>query len=127
MYWNPGSVYGPLTQAFKTALTQTAAQAVKTAPVSTGQLRRSIRPLQTGVFSAQIIAAAPHAEAVEYGTKPHTIRPIRKKVLVNSKKGFGPVRGEVQHPGTSGQPFMHLAAASFRNYFISNAKTRFRL
>jgi hypothetical protein len=55
---------------------------------------------------------ATYAPYVEFGTAPHIITAVNKRVLANVKTGqvFGPV---VHHPGTKANPFMEriLAAA----------------
>jgi hypothetical protein len=48
---------------------------------------------------------------VEFGTAPHIIRAVNKKVLANTQTGqvFGPV---VHHPGTKANPFMERIVAA---------------
>ena len=78
----------------------------KRAPVRTGNLRRSIHLGRITARSAETIAGAGYAAYVEFGTRPHEIRPRNKKVL-RWKSGTGyRYATRVQHPGTRKQPFM---------------------
>ena len=77
------------------------------APVKTGNLRRSIHVGRVSDRSAETIASAQYAAFVEFGTRPHEIRPRVKRVLRWKDKG-GTVRyaRRVRHPGTKAQPYM---------------------
>jgi hypothetical protein len=78
----------------------------KRAPVRTGNLRRSIHLGRVTARSAETIAGAGYAAFVEFGTRPHEIRPRNKKVL-RWKSGTGyRYAAYVHHPGTRKQPFM---------------------
>lgn len=74
------------------------------APRKTGNLRKNInttiKPLMATVKSR-----ANYSIYVHEGTKPHTIVPVKKKVLADKRKGiiFGK---KVNHPGTKPNPFM---------------------
>ncbi len=74
------------------------------APVKTGNLRRTIHVGRITARSAETIASANYAAHVEFGTRPHEIRPRTKKALF-WKGARHPVR-RVQHPGTRARPFM---------------------
>jgi hypothetical protein len=54
---------------------------------------------------------ATYAPYVEFGTAPHVIRAVNRRVLANKGTGqvFGPV---VNHPGTKANPFMERILAS---------------
>lgn len=81
------------------------------APVRTGNLRRSIRLGAVNQSSAYTVASANYAAPVEYGTRPHEIRPRRRKAL-RWQAGDGGVRFArvVRHPGTRANPFMRRGA-----------------
>lgn len=99
----------------------TVQEAQKTVPRKTGNLQRNIRPGRVTGSSAEVEARTPYAAAVEFGTKPHIIRPRYAKVLAwggprrlsgRLKKGgkatnFAKV---VHHPGTRAQPYLLPAA-----------------
>jgi hypothetical protein len=51
----------------------------------------------------------PYAGFVEFGTKPHEIRPKSAKVLRFSVGGKTVYTKRVRHPGTKAQPFMKPA------------------
>lgn len=87
------------------ALTAVAEQK-QLAPVKTGNLRRTIHVGRVTSRSAETIASAKYAAPVEFGTRPHEIRPRNRKVL--RWKGAGGVvfAKRVRHPGTRAQPFM---------------------
>jgi hypothetical protein len=87
-------------------------------PRKTGNLGRSIGIGRVTATSAETIATANYAAAVELGTRPHVIVPRRRKVLRFAPAGSGTLSGRprkgggvvfarrVQHPGTRPQPFM---------------------
>lgn len=75
----------------------------RNAPVDSGELVRSVR--RRGSI---ITISAPHWHFVEYGTRPHIIRPRTKQALW-WPDAHHPVR-QVYHPGTQAQPFIRPAA-----------------
>ena len=90
-------------------------------PKKTGNLYRTIRTGNITDKSAQIKAGGDgtvgYAAHVEFGTKPHTILPVRAKALAwggarrlsgNLKSGARPefFAARVEHPGTSPQPYL---------------------
>ena len=75
-------------------------------PVKTGNLRRSINLGRVTNTTAETIARAEYAAYVEYGTKPHEIRPRTSRVLAWKKGGKTIFARRVMHPGTRAQPFM---------------------
>lgn len=75
----------------------------RNAPVDTGELVRSVR--RRGNV---ITISAPHWHFVEYGTRPHIIRPRSKQALW-WPDAHHPVKS-VYHPGTQAQPFIRPAA-----------------
>lgn len=99
------------------------------APRRTSNLSRTIHVLDVTDVSAVVVASADYAEAVEFGTKPHEIRPVRRKALrwaaepggarltgtprkatqrgANGGVAFARV---VRHPGTRAQPFLRPGA-----------------
>lgn len=81
-------------------------QQKRLAPVRTGNLRRTIHIERVTRSSATTVASANYAAFVELGTKPHVIRPRRKKVLRFSAGGRVVFTKYVNHPGTKAQPFM---------------------
>lgn len=99
------------TGVYKTVfLLQKAAQ--EEAPVNKqtggGNLRQSIEGRMTGSVSGVVHAKAKYAFFVHEGTRPHLIRPVKKKALANTRTGefFGKL---VHHPGTKANPFMERA------------------
>ena len=86
-------------------------------PRKTGHLGRSILPGRITRDSATVEARTPYAAAVEFGTKPHIIRPRKAKVLAWGgtrrlsgalRKGSSPTHFArfVNHPGTKAQPYL---------------------
>lgn len=77
------------------------------APVDSGEMVSTIHTEHFDV-SSRVYVGSDHWRDVEYGTKPHVIRAVTKKVLSNNGEAeiFGPV---VHHPGTRQQPFMRRA------------------
>lgn len=90
------------------------------APVKTGTLRRSLTSrVEQGGDRGVIGTNVKYAPAVHEGTRPHQIKPIRKKALM-WKGARHPVR-VVNHPGTRPNPFMartrdRLAAVAAREF-----------
>lgn len=76
------------------------------APVKTGNLRRTIHIGQVTSRSAETIAGAKYAAAVEFGTRAHEIRPRNKRTLRWKGSGGVVFAKFVRHPGTRAQPFM---------------------
>lgn len=71
-------------------------------------------------LTGEVRSEASYSEAVEKGTKPHTIKARNKKVLAGPARGapagWKTISGdyaiygkEVKHPGTSPKPFMYPA------------------
>ena len=98
----------------------------KLVPRKTGSLGRSITPGTLTPTYATVVANMGYAAYVELGTKPHSIDPVRKKILAwpdvkNGAKvrlsGRSTTRGgkatgpfafarHVNHPGTKAQPYL---------------------
>jgi HK97 gp10 family phage protein len=101
---------GPLRQKLIKRLADVAwAEAFWGAPRRTGYLASTVYK-DVGEGEARVGAAASYARHVEYGTRPHEIRPVNASVLVfQGRNGlvFTPL---VHHPGTKANPFMHRAA-----------------
>lgn len=68
---------------------------------------------------------APHALFVHWGTKPHKIRPRRKKALrwPSGGAGFVFARG-VNHPGYRGDPWLTRAAARAPQMFQARLRVQ---
>jgi phage gpG-like protein len=101
------------------------AQAKHLVPRRTGNLGRSISPGSLSDTHAIVQATAGYAAYVELGTKPHVIRPKRRKVLAwAASPGGARLSGrartgaamrfakKVNHPGTKAQPYL-LPGARF--------------
>jgi hypothetical protein len=100
------------------------AEAKARVPRKTGHLGRSIQPGAVTDTSAIVAARTPYAAAVEFGSKPHVIRPKRASVLAWPSSGAdrrlsgrarttgGKPRGamtfaaKVNHPGTKAKPYL---------------------
>lgn len=79
-----------------------------------GNLRQSIRSSMLGVASGKVEVGAEYGAAVETGTRPHLIRPVKKKALANRRTGqfFGKL---VRHPGTKPNPFFERGVDASRS------------
>lgn len=75
-----------------------------TVPVKTGYLVNNWR-FDIGQLLARWYPLASYAPYVEFGTAPHLIRPVNKRVLANAETGqiFGTL---VHHPGTKPNDFL---------------------
>ena len=88
------------------------------APVDSSNLRWHIQIQFLTPTHAKIVSNANYSSAVEFGTKPHIIRPRKKKALAwgKLKSGKAGKKGHrqfvaklVHHPGTKAIPFMRPA------------------
>jgi hypothetical protein len=101
------------------------AYAKETVPRKTGNLGRTIRLGQVTDTEAQIIAGGQfgvgYARTVEFGSRPHIIRPRNRRVLAwgGDRRLSGSLRSGaratnfatvVNHPGTKPKPFLRPAA-----------------
>ncbi len=83
----------------------------------TGVLFRSVTKVQLGPLAWLVghDSSAPHALFVHWGTKPHVIRPRKKKVLrwpvAAGAAGYRFAR-VVHHPGTKADTYLLRAAAT---------------
>lgn len=114
-----GQAYGALKNSMRYAVSKGTregareARAKHTFKNQTGDLEKSIDGFIVGwtesglKITGVIRAAAKHASFVEYDTKPHEI--VGNPFLTFVWKGVPVSFRYVQHPGTKGQPFMHLA------------------
>jgi hypothetical protein len=99
------------------------AEAYKNAPKATGELANSI-VIRYGHREAQVVATAPHAAYVEFGTWSHNIiNPKQGTYTIRPKKPGGVLRftgkdgktvytKKVEHPGIKPQPFLGPAHAA---------------
>lgn len=106
-----GGFFARLHEAIRPTMERVAAEIEadirRNAPVDTGELVRSIRRRGT-----TITIEADHWHFVEYGTRPHIIRPRVKRALWWPDADH-PVKS-VYHPGTKAQPFIRPAATRQR-------------
>ena len=86
-------------------------------PVDTGELRNSIKIRERGAYEFHVVADTEYAYFVEYGTRPHIIRPRKAKVLRWFDRWTGkPIFARyVRHPGTRRQPFLRPAYIKHKN------------
>lgn len=81
-----------------------------TVPIKTGYLVQNWA-FEIGNLQARWYPRASYAPYVEFGTVPHEIKAVNKRVLANAATGqfFGPI---VHHPGTKANPFMERIVAA---------------
>jgi hypothetical protein len=99
----------------------TISEAQARVPRRTGHLQRSIGPGLLTDTEAQVEARTPYAATVELGSRPHVIRPKRRRVLAwpedaadrtlagrprKNMKGRMVFAGKVNHPGTKPRPYL---------------------
>ena len=120
-----------LKKEFKKAITDTVlyieAEAKKRCPVDTGRLRASITPEVKSAIEGQVGTNTEYALDVEYGTKPHKIRPIKAKILAWKDRQTGKYiyAKEINHPGTKAQPFLEPAYLEGKEKAEENFKNVF--
>lgn len=101
---------GPVRQRFIELLADVTFDTMrKLAPVRTGFMRDSVTEF-IGEGEARVGPTAPYAVFVEYGTRPHVIRPINAGCLAFFAGGRMVFAAYVNHPGTRPQPFVRYAA-----------------
>ncbi len=85
--------------------------AKRIAPRASGNLKKDIQVISVDTARALIgnTRIASYAKFVHEGTKPHTIKPKKKKAL---KTPYGLFRS-VKHPGTKANPYLVNAADGF--------------
>jgi HK97 gp10 family phage protein len=104
------------------------AEAKQEVPVDEGDLLASIRvsvKSKRGTIYASVKAGgkrAPHWHLVEFGTRPHKIKPKNAHALTVG----GKVVGEVDHPGARAKPFMRPALDSKSAEAIAAVVTKIR-
>jgi hypothetical protein len=94
----------------------------------TGALFRSLynRQIPNGREVGHDPDAAPHALFVNFGTRPHVIRPKEKKALRWSAGGKFIFAKAVNHPGYAGDPYMVRAADESIRQFTTIIDEEFR-
>lgn len=107
----------------KTVQLKAVAEAKARVPRKTGHTARTISPGDSGP-TFTIVQAAGAAPFLEFGTKPHDIRPRKASVLAWPAAGGARLSGRpkkgaamrfarfVRHPGTRKQPFLVPAAVA---------------
>jgi hypothetical protein len=82
----------------------------ETVPIRTGYLVQNWG-FDIGNLQARWYPKASYAPYVEFGTAPHLIQAVNKRVLANVQTGqvFGPL---VHHPGTKANPFLERIIAA---------------
>jgi hypothetical protein len=101
---------GPVRQRFIELLADITYTAMRElAPVRSGFMRESIHKF-IGEGEARVGPTAPYALFVEYGTRPHVIRPVNASCLAFFAGGRMVFAAYVNHPGTRPQPFVRYAA-----------------
>jgi HK97 gp10 family phage protein len=110
-----------LRQSFTQVMIEMLADAKRYAPVATGTLRRGINLEKKGDLHYELKDSVYYGVMVEFGTKPHVIKPVRAKALHWEKpKGVHHFSKKVNHPGTNAQPFFRPAL----NNAMNNLKER---
>lgn len=95
------------------AARRTAAHVRRNVPVAFGELRASVHSSKTKVF-----ADAPHAAAVERGSRPHTppLEPLIKWVRLRGMQGLVPPKSMARLPGTTTSTHASNVAGSIKQY-----------
>lgn len=93
-----------------------------------GRLVASISKMRTpgGWWIGHDPRVAPHAIFAHWGTKPHKIRPNKKKALRWPAGSMFAFAKEVNHPGYEGDPWMNRAAAQAPHIFAAQLARRLK-
>lgn len=94
----------------------------------TGALFQSLynRSIPNGREVGHDTARAPHAVFVNLGTRPHEIRPSKKKALRWASGGGFFFAGKVNHPGYRGDAYLIEAATQAVRQFASIVDAAFK-
>ena len=113
---NVSNASGQINELVSEAMTQATEQVKNTAqdlaPFKTGNLKRSIySDISNNGFTGTVHQdpnIAPYGAGIEFGTRPHDIVAVNKKVLADRSMNiiFGKI---VHHPGNAPMPFMEPA------------------
>ena len=89
-------------------------------PVDTGRLKISINlfPWVPGALSYVLADGVTYGSDVEFGTSPHTIRPVSKKALKFKADNKTIFARKVEHPGTEAQPFFRPALDQVKKVWV---------
>jgi len=95
--------------------------ATRNAPVDKGLLRNSMfmKPQTRGYSFYEVGDGVNYGVDVEYGTSPHVIKPLNKKALKFKSGGKTIFAKQINHPGTSAQPFMRPALDQVKNIWLA--------
>lgn len=123
-------VYSELEGAIRRATYRVAGSAMQRAPTGVdSHLRKSIVPKAQGL-TGEVSVNVEYAGAVEFGSKPHVIKPKRKKALA-FKPGAGfrfwdevdrIIVRKVNHPGTKAQPYLRPAVSEVGEWLPGEVK-----
>ena len=88
--------------------------------VDKGGLKSSINifPFAPGYSLYNLVAGMEYAAAVEFGTSPHIIVPVKKQALAFKMDGKNVIVKKVMHPGSEAQPFMRPALDQVKGIWI---------
>lgn len=126
----PEKVRSGLRLALKRTASNIASEAKRTHrfKTRTGMLEKAVEfNVDDAAMKAEIYlneAIAPYAKYVHEGTKPHIIRPKKRKLLrwVSQRTGNFVSKYEVKHPGTNPDRFLYDAAEKLSGKFVSRCQ-----
>ena len=89
-------------------------------PVDKGRLRSAIHlsPNVPGFEEYLLYDDVEYAEAIEYGTSPHIIKPVNGKALKFKVDGKTVFAKKINHPGTESQPFFRPALDQVKSIWV---------
>jgi hypothetical protein len=95
----------------------------KNVPVAFGELREDIEARAVGDRGAQIFADAPHAAAIEVGSRPHWVplEALVKWVRLRGMQGLSSHRALDRLPGRGTAASASRVAEQIRNYTLTGA------
>lgn len=90
-------------------LEELAGNAIREAPVDEGKLASNIGVIKFSDFVWGLLIDVAYWRPVQFGSKPHIIRPVNAKVLRFQTKGSVVFAKFVNHPGNDPNPFIDRA------------------
>ena len=116
----PGEIKDNVRKVVKNSAFNIERNAKSSASVKTGHLRRSISTKMGDMEATIHTSNLKYAPMVEFGTRPHIIRPKNKKALY-WKGATHPVK-QVNHPGSKAKPYLIPAFEKEKDQFLEKLK-----
>lgn len=107
--------------------TRVESSAISRVAADKGNLKKNMgKETYNGGMAGEVYNTSEYGPHVEFGTRPHEIRPKKGKFLSWLKDGKRIFAKKVRHPGTKAQPFLFPSWEEHRPGFLSRIKQELR-